>query len=215
MGTAATKRQSNIAVPTGSGHKPARIGDVSWERMIRAVEKVRERLRRAVAALEAARIPYAVAGGNAVAAWVSRVDETAVRNTQGVDVLLRRSDLPAATEALSKAGFVYRHAKGPYMFLDGPTAKARDAVHIVFATEKVKSESLIASPDIDESEATEAFRLVTLEALVRMKLTAFRDKDRTHLRDLIDVGLLDSAWVKRLPTELAARLQNLLDTPEG
>ena len=37
--------------------------------MIRAVERVRERLRRAVAALKAAGVPYAVAGGNAVAAW--------------------------------------------------------------------------------------------------------------------------------------------------
>jgi len=215
MGTAATKKQSNIPGAARSSQKPGAIGDVSWERMIRAVEKVRERLRRAVAALEAAGIPYAVAGGNAVAAWVSRVDEAAVRNTQDVDILLRRSDLPAATEALNKAGFIYRHAKGLDMFLDGPTAKARDAVHIVFAAEKVKSESLMASPDINESEVTEAFRLVTLEALVQMKLTAFRDKDRTHLRDLIDVGLVDSSWVKRLPLELAARLQTLLNTPEG
>ena len=65
-------------------------GKVSWERMIRAVEKVRDRLRRAVAALKKAGVPYAVAGGNAVAAWVSRVDEAAVRNTQDVDILLRR-----------------------------------------------------------------------------------------------------------------------------
>lgn len=72
-------------------------GDVSWERMIRAVEKVRERLTRAVRALEAAGVPYAVVGGNAVAAWVARVDEAAVRNTQDVDLLLRRTDLPAAT----------------------------------------------------------------------------------------------------------------------
>jgi hypothetical protein len=35
------------------------------------------------------------------------------------------------------------------------------------------------------------------------------------LRDLIDVGLLNSDWVKRLPSELGARLQGLLDTPEG
>ena len=41
---------------------------VSWKRMIRAVEKVRERLLRAVPALERAGVPYAVAGGNAVAA---------------------------------------------------------------------------------------------------------------------------------------------------
>jgi hypothetical protein len=101
------------------------------------------------------------------------------------------------------------------MFLDGPDAKARDAVHVVFAGEKVKSDSLAAAPDVTESEVTETFRLVTLEALVRMKLTAFRDKDRTHLRDLIEVGLLNDRWVKRVPSELAARLQSLLDNPEG
>jgi len=49
--------------------------------MIRAVEKVRARLKRAATALDEAGVPYAVAGGNAVAAWVSRVDEAAVRNT--------------------------------------------------------------------------------------------------------------------------------------
>ncbi|MBI3850623.1 MAG: hypothetical protein HY298_10190 [Verrucomicrobia bacterium] len=191
------------------------VGEVSWERMIRAVERVRERLRRTVAALEAAGVPYALAGGNAVAAWVSRVDEAAVRNTQDVDILLRRSDLPAAIAAMAKAGFFHRHVKGIDMFLDGPNAKARDSVHVVFAAEKVRPESLAPSPDITESEATETFRLVTLDALVRMKLTAFRDKDRTHLRDLIEVGLVDANWVSRLPSELAVRLQNLLDTPEG
>ena len=53
------------------------------------------------------------------------------------------------------------------------------------------------------------------EALVQMKLTAFRDKDRTHLRDLIDIGLVDRGWCARLPRELSARLQTLLDNPEG
>ena len=57
------------------------------DRMVRAVEKVRERLHRAASALEAAGIPYAVVGGNAVAAWVATVDEAAVRNTQDVDLL--------------------------------------------------------------------------------------------------------------------------------
>jgi hypothetical protein len=183
--------------------------------MIGAVEKVRERLRRAAAALNAADVPYAVIGGNAVAAWVSRVDEAAARNTQDVDILLRRSDLPTAAAALAQAGFVHRHAKGLDMFLDGPTAKARDAVHVVFASERVRPDSLTAAPDVADSEETESFRLVTLDALVRMKLTAFRDKDRTHLRDLIEVGLVDSTWAGRLPAELAARLQSILDTPEG
>jgi hypothetical protein len=183
--------------------------------MIRAVEKVRERLRRAVAALEAEGVPYAVAGGNAVAAWVSRVDEAAVRNTQDVDILLRRTDLPAARRAMARAGFIYRHAASLDMFLDGPNAKARDAVHLVFAGERVRPDSLYPSPDIGESEATQSFRLVTLNALVKMKLTSYRDKDRMHLRDLIEVGLVDASWCKRLPAPLRERLKNLLDNPEG
>jgi len=194
---------------------PVRYGEVSWERMIRAVEKVRDRLRRAVAALDAAAIPYAVAGGNAVAAWVSRVDEAAVRNTQDVDILLRRADLPAAITAMSQAGFVYRHAASLDMFLDGPTARARDAVHVVFAAERVRADHPAPAPDVVESEQTASFQLLTLEALVRMKLTSFRDKDRTHLRDLIEVGLLDGSWCGRWPDELNARLQQLLDNPEG
>lgn len=52
----------------------AKLGKVSLERMLRAVEKVRDRLLRAAAALDRAGVPYAVAGGNAVAAWVSRID---------------------------------------------------------------------------------------------------------------------------------------------
>src|SRR6516162_5060335 len=114
------------------------ISQLAWERMVTAVEKVRDRLRRAAAALEQAQIPYAVVGGNAVAAWVSEVDESAVRNTRDVDILIRRDDLERAKEALSGAGFIYRHSSSIDMFLDGPGARARDAVHIVFAGEKVR-----------------------------------------------------------------------------
>ena len=194
---------------------PTQIGAVSWERMIRAVEKVRDRLLRATSALDKAAIPYAVAGGNAVAAWVSRVDEAAVRNTQDVDILLRRTDLDAATVALSKEGFIHRHVASIDMFLDGPDAKARDAVHVVFAGEKVRKEYVAPAPDVAESEVTSSFRVLKLDALVRMKLTSFRDKDRTHLRDLLEVGLIDASWCSRLPSELGTRLQQILDTPEG
>ncbi|MEA2735417.1 MAG: hypothetical protein QOE14_1868 [Humisphaera sp.] len=183
--------------------------------MVNAVEKVRQRLLRATAALGAAKVDYAVAGGNAVAAWVSSVDETAVRNTQDVDILIRRADLPAARAALEAAGFVYRHAGGLDIFLDSAAAKPREAIHIVFANEKVKPRESIASPDVSESRDAGSFRILDLEALVRIKLTAFRDKDRTHLRDLIDVGLIDRSWPSRFPPELGTRLQQLLDTPEG
>jgi hypothetical protein len=191
------------------------LGEISWERMIRAVEKVRDRLLRAARALDDAGVPYAVAGGNAVAAWVSRIDEAAVRNTRDVDVLLRRGDLAAASAAMAKAGFIYRHVASIDMFLDGPQAKPRDAVHVVFANEKVRDDALLPSPDVTESEPGDGFQVLALDALVHMKLTSYRDKDKTHLRDMLDVGLIDAAWIARLPAELAPRLQHLLDHPEG
>jgi hypothetical protein len=60
-----------------------------------------------------------------------------------------------------------------------------------------------------------SFRVLSLEALVRMKLTSYRDKDRMHLRDMLDVGLIDHTWPARYPHELAERLQHLIDTPDG
>jgi hypothetical protein len=149
------------------------------------------------------------------AAWVSRVDEAAVRNTPDVDIVLRRTDLPAARTALEQAGFVCRHVASIDRFLDGPEAKARDAVHIVFAAEKVRADYAAPVPDVSESEATETFRLLSLDALVRMKLTSFRDKDRVHLRDLIDMDLVDAGWLEKVPATLRSRLQELLDNPEG
>jgi hypothetical protein len=191
------------------------LGLQSWERTIRAVELVKDRLLRATAALENARIPYAVIGGNAVASWVGQVDQSAVRFTQDVDLLILRSDLGATKSALETAGFIYRHDASVDLFRDGPDAKARDAVHVIFAGEKVRPDYALPAPDVIESESTEAFRVLRLDALVRMKLTSFRDKDRTHLRDLISVGLVDESWRQTLPGELAARLQSLLDSPDG
>ncbi len=191
------------------------LNEVSWERMSNAIERVRARVLKAARAVEAANIEYAVVEGNAVAAWVSRVDEPAVRNTQDVDVLLRRESLADAIGALTHAGFVYRHSASADMFLDGPDAKARDAVHIIFANEKVRADYELSAPDINETEPSAGFRLVSLDALVRMKLTSFRDKDRVHVRDLISVGLVDDTWIDRVSPVLRARLQAMLDDPDG
>ncbi|MBM82367.1 MAG: hypothetical protein CMJ78_17515 [Planctomycetaceae bacterium] len=190
-------------------------GDALWERMDRAVEKVRARLERTTTCLEQAGIPYAVSGGHAVRAWVAQVDEAAVRTTRDVDILLRREDLPAAVEAMEQIGFVYRKAAGIDMFLDGEAAKPRDSVHLLFANEKVQDNYATATPDVDESTFAEGFRVVELEALVRMKLTSFRRKDQMHLLDMIDVELIDASWVTRYPTSLGERLQELLDDPQG
>ena len=88
-------------------------------------------------------------------------------------------------------------------------------MHILFAGEKVKPEYEHPSPDLAESERAAEFQVTTLEALTRMKLIAWRDKDRTHLRDMIGVGLIDATWPARLPPLLGDRLQQLLDNPNG
>ena len=102
------------------------------------------------------------------------------------------------------------------VLLDGAGVKVRDALHVVPAGEKVRPEYPAPAPQVDEYEKPDPrFRVIALESLVRMKLTSFRDKDRTHLRDMLDVGLIDASWVSRFQPELGARLQQLIDTPEG
>src|SRR5436190_3254236 len=132
------------------------------DRMERAVAKVRERLLRATAALEQAGIPYAVIGGNAVASWVATIDEGAVRNTRDVDLLVRRSDLPAITTALEQAGFVHDELLDVVMFRDGPEGKPSEAVHLLFAGEKTRPDHLLAAPDIETVEDPANFRVIAL-----------------------------------------------------
>lgn len=101
------------------------------------------------------------------------------------------------------------------MFLDGAGGKARNAVCVVFCGEKVRPEYTAVVPDVHETVSFRAFRVLGLEALVRMKLTSYRLKDRVHLLDMIGIGLIDASWPARFPLELAGRLQQLLDTPDG
>jgi len=189
--------------------------------MEQGIEQVRRRLERAATALANAGVRYAVVGGNAVAAWVSRVDVAAVRNTRDVDILLRRADFDRARAAMEAAGFVHRRVtslgKSGSMdvFLDGPEAKVRDAVHVLWAGEKALPDAIEPTPELTRTEPADGFELVPLEDLLWMKLTSFRDKDRVHLRDLASVGLVDASWVAKFPAALAQRLQAILDDPEG
>jgi hypothetical protein len=191
------------------------IRDFSWQRMVEAVQAVRERALRATAALERAGIPYAVAGGNAVAAWVSRVDRAAVRNTQDVNILVRRADFAAVKVALESVGFVHATVMGVTCFIDGPAGSPRDAVHLLYAGEKVCESYPLPTADVSEREQADEYHVVAIEALVRMKLNSFRRKDQVHLQDLIALGLVDATWIPRCVPEHAARLQQLLDDPEG
>lgn len=186
-----------------------------FERMFRAVELVQQRLNRACHALQEAQVPYAVIGGNAVAAWVATIDDGAVRNTRDVDLLLAEEDLPRATQALESAGFVRSEVMGVVVFLDGPEGKPSQGLHILLAGRKVRPEYVSPTPSVEDAIEINQKRIVQLEALVEMKLNSYRDKDRTHLRDMIELGLIDSNWPARFPNVLGERLKQLLDDPEG
>jgi hypothetical protein len=186
-----------------------------FQRMFRAVELVQERLNRACRALREADVPYAVVGGNAVAAWVATIDDGAVRNTRDVDLLLAEQDLPRATEALQQAGFVRDKVMDTIVFLDGPDGKPSQGLHILIANRKVKPEYASPTPGIEQAVEINQKRIVELKSLVEMKLNSYRDKDKTHLRDMIHIGLIDASWPARFPPSLATRLQALLDDPEG
>ena len=109
------------------------------------------------------------------------------------------------------AGMDYLEVVDVGMFLDRADPNPRHGVHLVWAGEKVKPEYPLPSPAIEERLALEPRKqVVTLGGLVRMKLMANRDQDRVHLRDLMDVGLIDRQLLQTLPPELASRLDALL-----
>ncbi len=191
-----------------------RTGDQAadlWKQYVMALDRVTDRLGRICTALEEASVPYALVGGQAVAMWVATRDPAAVRTTKDVDILLTRQDLPKARAAALAVEMDYFEVMGVGMFLDRGDPNPRHAVHLVWAGEKVRPDHAVPSPTIEQREAlTEGIHVVSLAALVRMKLTAGRDQDRVHLRDMIDVGLIGRELLDELPAELAAGLDALL-----
>ncbi len=57
-------------------------------------------------------------------------------------------------------------------------------------------------------------RTLPLERLVRMKLNSYRLKERVHLPDMIDVGLVDESWIIRFPDPPGERLRSLIENPD-
>ena len=193
----------------------AAVGPIGWERSLWRRKRSRSGCAGQPVLSTRPGVPYAVVGGNAVAEWVARVDEDAVRNTRDVDILIRRPDFPAARACLEAVGFIYYELLDIDTFIDGPQGKPSGGIHLLYAGEKVRRDDDYHLPEIDESERAIEFQVINLEALVLMKLTSYRLKDRVHILDLIGVGLLDATWPARFPPPLGDRLQQLLDDPNG
>lgn len=176
-----------------------------------AVEDVDRRLRRICRALSEAHVPYALVGGQAVALWVAQKEPAAVRTTKDVHILIGRDDLPKAKAAALTVDLDYCEVVGVGMFLERDDPSPRKAVHLIWASEKVRPEYELPSPPVEQRiEVSPGMFVVDLAGLVRMKLLSYRDQDRVHLRDMIDVGLIERALLANLSPTLAARLEPLL-----
>jgi hypothetical protein len=182
-----------------------------WEKHVMALDKVTERLENVSRVLREAGVPFALVGGQAVALWVASKDPAAVRTTKDVDILLRRDDLPRARAAALKIELDYFEVLGVGMFLERADPNPRQAVHLIWAGEKVRPENAYPAPTVDEQELLDPGKpVVSLARLVAMKLVANRDQDRVHLRDLIEVGLVNRDLLKNLPADLSTGLDALL-----
>jgi hypothetical protein len=146
------------------------------------MDRVEVRLRKAIAILEEARIPFAIVGGNAVRIWVAQVDPAAVRATNDVDVLIRPQDLETAKLVMGRHGFRYRHSAGLDMFLEEDDNSPRSGIHVVLANRMVRQDDFEPNPDVEPNEVGDGIRTLPLERLVRMKLNSYRLKDRVHLQ---------------------------------
>lgn len=186
-----------------------------YSAFVMTMQRVEKRLREVSAALDAAGIAYAVVGGNAVAAWVARIDPAATRATKDVDLLVRKEDDAPIARVMSELGFKREDLRRLVLFIDPEEPSKRSGVHLVWSDTLIRPSYACPSPSVNEAvRDPEGFAVLDLPALVRMKLTSFRDIDRVHVADLAQVGLIDDALRDTLPEALRDRLDTILDEQE-
>ena len=160
-------------------------------------------------------VPHELIGGLAVLVHVEEADPEHATLTRDVDLMIRRSDLERVREIGARHGFRFRHTAGLDMLLYGETNSARNAVHLLFSGEKVRPNQTTPNPPIQPEKKSilgvEVF-IIPVADLVQMKLSAYRDKDRVHIRSMDAAGLITAEVEGTLPVELQARLRHTRET---
>ena len=170
------------------------------------VEQLFELAGRVEAAFAAAGLEYRVVGGLATYMYVEEAAPDAGRLTKDIDILVRRTDVQQIRKAVEPYGLKYRHVAGTDMLVQVGEPSARRAVHLVFSGEKVRPEYVEPAPEMSRARNLKGIRLVPLADLIVMKLTSFRLKDQTHLKDLDEAGVITPDIVDTLNPVLLERL---------
>jgi hypothetical protein len=158
------------------------------------------------AAFAAAGLEYRVVGGLATYLYVEEALPDAGRLTRDIDIIVRRQDMQRIAVAVEHFGLRCGQAAGVEMLEQAEGAAARRAVRLWFTGERVRPEYPEAVPEFAECRRIQGIRLIPLAELVRMKLTSFRLKDQTHLKDLEEAGLITPEIESGLSEMLRARL---------
>lgn len=172
-------------------------------------------LHKITATLTAEGIPHELIGGLAVFVHVEEADPTHSTLTRDVDLLVHREDLDRIKLAAARNGFRFRHTAGLDMLLYGEADSAKSAVHLIFTGEKVRPTQATPNPPIAPERKRilgEDVLVIPVADLLRMKLSAFRDKDRVHVRSMDAAGLITAGIEGKLPGDLRARLQHVRET---
>ena len=160
--------------------------------------------------LENAGVPHELVGGLAVFLHVENADSTHSSLTRDIDLMIRREDLGGVITVAETHGFRFRHAAGIDMLLYGDTTSARNAIHLLFAGEKVKASQTEPNPPLNPRRLGlhgQEFWVIPIADLVTMKLSSYRDKDRVHVRGMDAAGLITPEVEAALSEELKARLR--------
>jgi hypothetical protein len=131
--------------------------------------------------LTAEGIPHELIGGLAVFIHVEEADPTHSILTRDVDLMVRREDLDRIKQVAAKKGFRFRHAAGLDILLYGDADSAKNAVRLVFKNNFAPKKKRILGEEV---------LVIPVADLLRMKLSAFRDKDRVHVRSMDAAGLI-------------------------
>lgn len=133
--------------------------NVMFEERLLALVGALERIAKVLAAAE---IPFELIGGAAVMVHVNRVEPSAVRLTEDIDILINRADLDRIKE--TAAGFALRHA-----------------VRLIFTGEKVRPNQAAPNPPLRPQHLSVHgvdVAAAPVADLILMKLSNNRDIDR-------------------------------------